>query len=135
MVDLTVTAASVVPTTTTKRLTKVASEAIDAGEAVYLNASDQLVLADNDASAASAAAIGIALASAAANQPCPYTYDGGLTVGAILTLGTTYILSSTAGKIAPIADVASGDYVTILGVASSTSVLDVHIHASGVALA
>jgi len=136
MADIVVTATSVAPSTGALRLTKIASVAIAAGEAVYLvAATDQLALADNDLSSAAATGIGIALNSCAANQPCAYQYGGNITLGAVLTLGTTYILSSAAGGIAPIADQGSSDYVTILGVASSTSVLNLGINATGIQLA
>lgn len=131
MADISVTASSVVPTATTKRQTKVAAAAITAGQVVYVNTSDQLALADNDASATTAAAVGIALNSCAADQPCSYATSGAVTFNAVLTAGTIYVLSSTAGGIAPAADLASGDYVTILGVASSTTSLTVNINASG----
>lgn len=131
MADLTVTAASVQPTSTTKRLTKIAAEAITAGESVYVNTNDQLALADNDLSAAAASAVGIALASAAAGQPCPYAYEGDLDMGSILTAGLIYVVSSTPGGIAPSADLASGDYTTILGVAKDADTLSLHVHASG----
>jgi hypothetical protein len=131
MADISVTASSVVPGATARRQTKTASVAITAGQVVYVNSSDQLALADNDASATTAAAVGIALNSCAANQPCSYATSGAVTFNAVLTAGTIYVLSATAGGIAPAADLASDDYVTILGVASSTTSLTVNIFASG----
>ena len=50
--------------------------------------------------------------------------------GAILTKGETYCVSDAAGGICPIGDVGSGEWVTILGVASDTSTLDVDIKAT-----
>lgn len=132
MVDVTVTAASVAPTSTTKRQTKNAAVAITAGQAVYVNASDLVALADADASALTAAATGIALNSCAAGQPCSYATIGDVTFNAGLTKGAVYVVSGTAGGIAPVADLAVLDYVTILGVASSTTNLQVDIYVSGV---
>lgn len=131
MADISVTASSVVPTSTAKRLTKTAAVAITAGQVVYVNASDQLALADNDASTTTATAVGVALNSCAANQPCSYATEGNVTFNAVLTAGTIYVLSSTAGGIAPAADLASADYVTIVGVASSTTNMKIHMYASG----
>lgn len=132
MVDVTVTAANVAPTSTTKRQTKIASVAITAGQVVYVNASDQLALADADLSEAAAAAVGVALNSCSANQPCSYAASGDVTFNAGLTKGAVYVASGTAGGIAPVADLASEDYVTILGVASTATNLQVNIYASGV---
>jgi hypothetical protein len=47
-----------------------------------------------------------------------------LTFNAVLTAGTIYVQSATAGGIAPAADLASGHHVTILGVATSTTNLE-----------
>jgi hypothetical protein len=52
-------------------------------------------------------------------------------MGSIITAGTIYVLSSAAGGIAPAADLGASDYVTILGVGKTATVLSVHIHASG----
>lgn len=62
------------------------------------------------------------------------TDRGPITIGATLTAGVAYYCSGTAGGIAPVADVTTGWYVTIVGIATSTTVLDVKFHASGVAL-
>jgi hypothetical protein len=53
-------------------------------------------------------------------------------VGTTLVVGTTYCVGSTAGAIVPISDLTTGDYVTILGTASTTTQLDLAIKASGV---
>jgi hypothetical protein len=52
----------------------------------------------------------------------------------VLTPGTVYCLSGTPGGICPLADVTTGDDVIILGVALSTTVLDVQINDTGVTL-
>lgn len=54
-------------------------------------------------------------------------------LGATLTVGETYVVSTNKGAIAPIGDLASGDYVTHLGVASAADTLDFVINASGTA--
>src|SRR6478609_2383646 len=100
------------------------------GKSVYLDPDDNLVkLADNDAvNAQEHDAVGISLnATAAAGQPVSYQKGGDLAFGAILTKGAVYCVSSTAGGICPQADIASGDELVILGVASTTSNLQVGI--------
>jgi hypothetical protein len=66
---------------------------------------------------------GIAAHSAAPNQPLRVQIGGQMVLGAgLLTVGELYCLSGlTAGKIAPVADLAAGDFVTILGVGQTTA--------------
>jgi hypothetical protein len=132
MVDIAITAANVAPTASTQRLTKIAAAAITAGQAVYVNASDRLALADADLSATAAAAVGIALNNAAANQPCSYAVGGDVTINAVATVGTIYVLSGTAGGVAPAADLASGDFVTVLGVGKTTTSIQLAVNATGI---
>jgi hypothetical protein len=57
-----------------------------------------------------------------------------VTIGATLTAGVAYYLSGTPGGIRPVADNTTGDYPVILGIATSTTVLNVKIQEAGVAL-
>lgn len=136
MADLTVTAANVVKGAGATVDYGTANAAITAGQAVYKDpATGKYGLADsNNASATIRNASGIALNGAANNQPLAVLTDGPVTIGATLTPGVAYYLSDTPGGICPVADVGSGEYSVILGIASSASVLDVDIQASGVAL-
>lgn len=135
MADLVITAANVVAGNGASRRDGTAGEAITAGQVVYLDAADQRYkLADCDAAAALRSPRGIALNGAAAGQPIEVLTEGPVTIGAVLTAGTAYYLSGTPGGIAPVADLATGDYPTIVGIATSASVLDVKLHESGVAL-
>lgn len=78
-----------------------------------------------------AAVAGIALHGSLIGQPVTWAVDGAVVdVGATLTEGTTYVLS-IAGKISPVADVGSGDVVTILGVGNSDGELILKINNSG----
>lgn len=131
MADLSVTAASVQPTSSTKRQTKIAGAAITAGQAVYVDSSNLVQLADADSSATTAAAVGISMNDAASGQPVSYAYEGTLDMGSIITAGEIYVVSGTAGGIAPKADLASGDYVTILATGSDTDTVTIDINASG----
>lgn len=140
MADLVITAANITPGTTTGytpvKQTGTAGETITAGQSVYLLSSDsKLYKADANASSASAAAVGIALHAALAGQPLTYISSGALNFGAILTAGLYYVVSATAGGIAPTADLASGWYSTLLMYAYSTSVGIVAPTATGIAVA
>ncbi len=135
MVDIAVTPAQVQPTDGQPTMTRIAGEDIDAGETMYLNATDdKWYLGDADDTEAKAAVKAIALNTGAAGQAVEGQTDGPCTVGAgaALTVGEIYVQSGTPGKIAPEGDLASSDYVTVLGVGKTASVLDLNIHVSGV---
>lgn len=134
--DLTITATSVVAGSTAKKAVAVAGETITAGQVVYQDASTGKYLkADNDSATAGVRApVGIALHAASLNQPLSIVTAGPVTIGATVTAGVAYYLSSTAGGICPVADLGSGDYPVFLGFATSASVLTVDLVAAGVAL-
>lgn len=134
-VDLTITASDVLEGSGAGVGNGIAGATIAAGEVVYEDAADsaKLKLADANTSSATAAVKGIAINSAAAGQRVSYVKSGPTTLGAVLTVGKVYVLSATAGKIAPVADLASGWRTSILGVAKSTTSLDVQINNSDTA--
>lgn len=131
MADLTITAANVVSYGTTS--TGTAGATITAGQVVRLNSSLQLVLASDD-SAANAAVAGIALHGASSGQPLTYHVRGSINLGATLSVGKLYVLS-TSGAICPIDDIAGGEYITYLGGATTTALLSAQIHKLAVAAA
>lgn len=121
MADITITASSVLKASTT----------------VYIDSADSKKLKPAIATAeATAAAVGVALNDSADDQPVFYAIGGDVTYNAGMTVGTVYCVSgNAAGAIAPVADLGSGDFVTVLGVASTTSNLKLTPAASGVAIA
>jgi hypothetical protein len=134
LADYSITAANVVAGSGAKKVSAYnAGATITAGQAVYLDSSTStLKLADNDsATAAVRSPVGIALHAALSGQPLTYCASGPLTLGASLAVGDVVCLSSTAGGLCPSADIAAGDYNTIMGIATSTTVLDVKIHEAG----
>jgi hypothetical protein len=135
MADLSVTAANVVVGSNASRSDGVAGEAIVAGKAVYkASTTKKWMLADsNSATAEAREAIGIALNGASLNQPIAVQTNGDITIGATLTAGVGYYLSDTPGGICPIADVGTGEYVCLLGLAKSATVLALDIQFPGVA--
>lgn len=115
----------------------IAGEAIDAGELVYEDtASTRLKLADADA-LATATVRGIALNDAAEGQPLTFLDFGECILGAAASVGvgTPYFLSTTAGKLAPITDLGSGDFVCFIGIGTAADRIQVRILNSGVAVA
>lgn len=135
MADLSITAANVTPGSAQKT-TGTAGATITAGQVVYLDP-DALTykLADSDsATAAARSPAGIALHGASSGQPLTVLTSGRITIGATMTAGLAYYVSKTAGGICPVADIASGGYATIVGIAVSTTVLAVQFLESGVAV-
>lgn len=134
MANLTVTAASVIPGAGAKSTPGIAGATITAGQVVAKDpATGKFVLCDsNHATAALRIPKGIALNGAGDGQPITVHTEGPLAFGAILTAGTDYWVSDTPGAICPRADVGSGERAVLLGLATSTSVLDVQIQDSGV---
>lgn len=123
MADLTITAGNVVPSSTASTLHGTAGAAITAGQAVYLDTTTNTYkLCDADV-AASAVCAGIALNGASSGQPITILTDGQITIGATVTRGTAYYVSLTAGGICPVADISTGDYVSLIGIADSTTTI------------
>ena len=132
MADLTQTAASVIASTGYKSRDITAGATIVAGNVVYENGANGAVLAKGDA-VATAGVAGIALNGGGDGQPIEVCYDGVINVGATMTLGEHYALSANAaGKIAPVSDLASTNSPTTLGVAITTTTLQLAINISAI---
>lgn len=136
MANLAPTATSVVKGSGANTTPGILGETVVPGDAVYLaDATGLYMLADsNSATAEVRTPDGIALNGGGAGQPVEVLLSGPLTLGAILTAGVAYYLSDTPGKLCPVADVGSGEYATVIGIAASTTSLLVKINPSGVAL-
>ena len=129
MADLTITAANVDWVSGSKS-TKDAAETIAVGDCVYDTGSSTYGVASNGA-AAKDSVVGIALNAATAAHPVTIAETGaGVGFGAILTVGEMYVLSAT-GKISPIGDKASSDYVSYIGYGDTTSNMKLTIHNTG----
>lgn len=135
MTDIAITAANVLAGSDSTRENGRAGVAITAGQVVYKASDGTYKLADtNDSVAAARKPAGIALNGASAGQPLAVLTKGSITIGGTLVGGTAYYLSGTAGGIAPVADLTTGDRPALLGMATSTTVLYVDILAPDVAL-
>ncbi len=132
MADLSVTATAVIAASTAVIEHGTAGATITAGQTLYLNeTTGKYELADADGVGMTRPR-GIALNGGAVNQPIAIIKEGELTMNAVLTAGVTYFQSPVAGGIGARAEVLTGDYVTSLGTAISTTVLRVKIDYSGV---
>lgn len=131
MADLTITAANVLRPDTLSVIDSqhIAGGTITQGQPVYMDTSDSNKLKAARANAATTDYVfGIALNAASSGQHVTVLREGNITIGATLTVGQTYVLSAAAaGGIAPISDLVSTNYVSILGVATTASNLKVQI--------
>jgi hypothetical protein len=136
MADLSITAASVLSGSGALVAHGVSGVALTAGQVVYLDeVTNSYKLSDsNSATAAVRDVDGITLHASALGQPIAVHLRGPITIGATLVAGQTYAASETPGGIEPVADLGAGEYPTILGMAISTTVLNVKIQSAGVAL-
>jgi predicted transcriptional regulator len=122
MADLTITATSVVPASGATTSVGTAGEALTAGQAVYLKAADgRLWKAQCDSTDAEATVVGITLNGAAAGQPVSYQSAGTLNIGGTTAKTTYYVLSATAGGIAPQADLVSTNRIVHIGYSTATT--------------
>lgn len=129
MADITQTPADVLVDTdvTPTYVSGFSGEAINAGMPVYqTNANTgywyKANAGGNALQAGSQAGICIALANAPGiGQPLQLLRGGKLNLGATLESGETYVVSATAGAIAPIGDLVTNNYTVILGVATNAA--------------
>lgn len=132
MADYSPTASSVAPGSGSAFQDGTAGATATAGKVAYQDSSDdKFKLADCTTSSATATVVGFFLNGVSDGQPTRIHTKGPLTFDAIFTAGAVVVLS-TSGNMCPVADLLSNDYVCTLGVATSTTVLDVQIHNSGV---
>lgn len=107
---------------------------ISAGQPI-VKSGTTYVLADANASSTLAAAEGIAITPGVSGGYGLMATGGSIIlVGTTMVVGTTYLASRTAGGIMPASDRTTGDYVTSLGTASTSTQLDMSIVATGVAV-
>lgn len=134
MAALTITPANVVPEAGYVAIPGLSGESLTAGMPVYKDPADNRYKR-SDANAATALlrrVDGICLTGSSAGQPLFVMKSGILGVGVILTQGLIYVLSDAVGQIMPSADLSAGEYTAIIGVALSTSRLQLAISNPGV---
>lgn len=113
-----------------------AGEAIDAFELLYLKSSDNKYWLAVNSSEEAANATGIAVQSAAVDEPVAYVpLTKGVYIKSASALWTdldVYIVGDTAGQMMDAADAGAADYVTIVGVADGTQLLQITGHSTGI---
>jgi hypothetical protein len=133
MADLSITVANVVAGANAVKETGIAGETITAGQPVYKDAASKRFMKAKSTSAVPGASVayGIALHGSLLYQPLTVQKSGDITIGSAITVGSAYYLSETAGGIEPVADLAAGENVCVLGFAKTTTVLDLKISNPG----
>lgn len=133
MANLTITAANVgvVNDSIDVRAVQV-GESVTHGMPLYFSSNKYYKCDATTATKANCSVISLGAASTDGYVLALFT-GGDYVVGATLTLGTTYVVSATSGLIAPIADLTTGNYPTILGTAKTTTTLRFIPTPSGVA--
>ncbi len=131
MADLTITSTAVIPVTTSPTANLNArfvqfGEAVTAGQPIYQKSTDsKWYKAQCDGTAeesGSGTQIGLAIAGGSTGQWGLAFLGGNVTIGTG-SVGVMYVVSATAGGIAPISDLVSTNKVTFLGQVVSTGVL------------
>ena len=134
MADITITVANTRLGTGAQLEKVTAGESVTFGQPVYKHAADNSEYKRCDASASGTADCdGIAWGYADDGEHFMLlkVASGNVNLGATLTKGTAYVVSATTGGIAPESDLASGEYVSHIGVATSTSNLQLNVNNTG----
>lgn len=122
--DLTITPTSFLASNTALKQIGTAGATVTIGQPVYFDVtSSTWKLADANLSATAAVASGLAGSAAASGQQfIVITADDNLTLGATLSMtAPIYCLSGNAGGIAPVADLTTGWYPSVIIIATSTT--------------
>ncbi|MES2570581.1 MAG: hypothetical protein V4710_11075 [Verrucomicrobiota bacterium] len=135
MADKTVTPSSVLASSAADVRRGVAGVAIAAGQSLYKDTSDNTMkLYDANGVAPANVFAGISQHAAAVGQPISFVYsDPSFTPGFAVAAGEVLIGSATPGGIAVVADIASGLFVTILGIGIGSNKVKLDPVVSGVA--
>lgn len=132
MADITVTPANVIVSTGATKVDGTFGEAVTAGAALYKKSTDsEWYLAQAD-SATEDDLVGIALDGGANAQPGFIQTRGNITIGGTVAIGQVYVVSALYGKIAPWSDLVATNYVTIVGIGISATVIQLTPQTTGV---
>jgi hypothetical protein len=133
MADLTITPENVklIDADTNQQVVQF-GEAVTQGQAVYLKASDaKYWLAQND-DIAEAEFRGIVITPAGVDGYGVIATGGLVGMGATLVQGEVYVVSGTGGGVAPISDLGSAVYTSIIGVGATTANLRIDRSNTGI---
>lgn len=128
MAAISITAASVLKSSTGQVSVGTSGATITAGQSVYIDTSDsnKIKLADANGTAPANTFAGIALNAASSGQPVTYcTNDtAGFTIGATVVAGDTIWLSQTPGGLTKTIGDLSGGLAIVVGVMLTTTAMN-----------
>lgn len=131
MADTAISSLSVSSGSQYVRTGRVYGEAVAVGDWLYRNTTDSKLWTADCLAADTAVVEGIALVAGDADDQAVWAAPGAvIDIGSGLVVGV-YILSED-GAMCPVADLAASDFITVLGVAQSTSLFAINVFASGV---
>lgn len=100
---------------------------VTAGQPVYADGTADFKLKPAaNTSEAAASVTGIALSGGGDNQVTSHQQRGTLDIGGVATEGVVYVLGG-AGEIVPVADLTTGNWVTLIGTGDADGNLKLHI--------
>lgn len=134
MAAISITPASVLKSTGAQVQNVIWGGTVTAGMSLYEKADGTYAGADCDLSLLAATCAGIALTGGSSGQPGIMQTAGDITIGGTVVVGTTYYVGDDAGEIVVIGDLTIGDYISIVGVGISATVIRMGRVNSGVAL-
>ncbi len=134
MVDLVITSTDVDKVSGSQR-TAEAGVVITAGDSIYIDAAGLAQLCEKDQTVVEAAFDGIALNDAGVAQPVTYQVSGEIDLGSVLAAGIVYGVGAGPGALAPVADITTGNFGTVVGIGISATNLKIGVNRSGVAAA
>ncbi len=140
MVDLAITTSEVQEGALAQKTTEIGGVTITAGQVIVKDATTgqmRLAKADDLATAPVGIVGGIALHGSLDEQPVTFQTGGTFVIGSSASVapGVIYVLSGTAGGIAPAADLAMDDKVVILGVGDASDGIKMSLFNSGITFA
>lgn len=132
MADLVITVANVGVADSSKVVSGVAGATVTRGDALYFDSADSKYKPTDASAADTATVVGIAQTEGGDGDYILVQKTGKVKLGAILTQGEVYYVSTNAGKIAPFADLVTGEYVSSIFRATSTSEAILDLDATGI---
>ena len=122
------------PTVTTRSSQALLGATISVGQTLYTDSADaKRKLCDANSTAAIGALTGLAMTPGIdAGYGLVATSGSVILVGTTMAVGTTYFVGQTAGSIVPHGDLTTGDYVSRLGTATTTTEMLLSIEATGI---
>ena len=133
MADLVITAANVrTLSSQPPRVVTYGENGITAGMALYEKSTDHKYYKAQNDNVDEVMAKAIALSPGGTDEVGHVQVDGDVNPGATMVVGEVYCVSNTAGALAPIADIGTGERVRIVGWAKSASILSLLFKCDGV---